>query len=183
MIFIFIFLLFLLFSIIPVLIIWYRNEVNAGQPGVNVDPHIIKSLYKVNRVGRSAKSSLAVAEFEEAYFYPTDPILFEKKYGLPLQNVSKIIGPNHPDSGYLGEATLDVEYIIGVATNVSAWVSFISPSPLFSLFFVFVLFNFLAIRCSLLESKDSTWSRGPARFYPHLMRQKCIQSAGVVVYV
>lgn len=94
------------------------------EPGSNVTPQVIKSLYKIgNRVGGSKLSSQAVAEFEQAYFYPSDILEFEKLYNLPIQPIAKIIGPNDPENGYLGEATLDTEYIIGVGTNIPSWVT------------------------------------------------------------
>jgi len=96
----------------------------AEEPGSNITPQVIKSLYKIgNRVGGSKLSSQAVAEFEQAYFYPSDILEFEKLYNLPIQPIAKIIGPNDPENGYLGEATLDTEYIIGVGTNIPSWVT------------------------------------------------------------
>jgi subtilase family serine protease len=72
----------------------------ADEPGVSITPGIIKSLYKINNaVGKADNSSQAVAEFEQEYFYPSDIPIFEKKFGLPLQNISRIVGSNHPDTG------------------------------------------------------------------------------------
>jgi hypothetical protein len=65
-------------------------------------PPIIKEKYKIrNRVGLAKNSSQAVAEFEQEYFYPSDIPIFQTRYDLPLQNLTRIVGSNQPDSGML----------------------------------------------------------------------------------
>jgi hypothetical protein len=41
---------------------------------------------------------------------------------LGFQQVPEVRGPNHPDRGYLGEATLDVEFITGVGLRTLLFV-------------------------------------------------------------
>jgi len=96
---------------------------NLGEVGQKIDPLVIKRLYNINVTASGKTSSRqAVAEFEQDYFYPSDFGIFEKKYGLPDQAIEKLIGPNDPINGYLGEAILDIEYIMGVGTLTPTWV-------------------------------------------------------------
>ncbi|KAL6075503.1 polynucleotide 3'-phosphatase [Balamuthia mandrillaris] len=118
-----------------------ERDVKDDQPGVDVTPHLIKKLYNITSSSENNKqetmltsnynkrealhanvSKQAVAEFQEAYFYPSDIRVFEKHFGLPLQPVARVIGINDPDSGFLGEASLDTQYIIGVGTGIETWV-------------------------------------------------------------
>ena len=46
----------------------------------------------------------------EGYFFNSDTVNFQAKYNCPIENMI-VNGPNHPNTGYLGEASLDVEYI------------------------------------------------------------------------
>jgi tripeptidyl-peptidase-1 len=122
-------------------------------------------MYNINATGISSQSSQAVAEFEQAYFYPSDVPLFEKKFGLPIQPVAKIIGKNDPSSGYLGEASLDVEYIIGVGTQIPTWV------------FSFDLFDLVnwAINVSSTPNAPKvhsiSWGSGESGYDPTEMRR------------
>jgi len=90
--------------------------------------------------GKQKTNGQALAEFEQEWFYQSDLPLFAAKYNLPNISVSTFIGRDNPDHGYLGEATLDVEYIrmllfddfsqenwhsvwsVGVAPLVDTWV-------------------------------------------------------------
>jgi tripeptidyl-peptidase-1 len=95
----------------------------ADEPGISITPAIIKNLYKIgSAVGKADNNSQAVAEFEQEYFYPSDIPIFQKKFDLPLKNISRIVGRNQPNTGYLGEASLDTEYMMAVANNVPTWV-------------------------------------------------------------
>jgi subtilase family serine protease len=69
----------------------------------------------------SPHTSQGLAEFEQEYFYPSDITTFQQKYNLP-QKAAKIIGKNDPNTGYLGEATLDVEYAFAMAPHADTWV-------------------------------------------------------------
>ncbi|KNC52497.1 family S53 protease [Thecamonas trahens ATCC 50062] len=92
-------------------------------PGQDVTPGLIAKIYGITYdVAVPASVAQAVAEFEEAYFYPSDVAVFLKQYGLPAAAPPTIVGKNDPDKGYLGEATLDVEYIVGMGRGVATWV-------------------------------------------------------------
>eukprot|EP01094_Clydonella_sp_ATCC50884_P022674 TRINITY_DN5260_c0_g1_i3.p2 TRINITY_DN5260_c0_g1~~TRINITY_DN5260_c0_g1_i3.p2 ORF type:complete len:562 (+),score=107.91 TRINITY_DN5260_c0_g1_i3:74-1687(+) len=100
-----------------------KEELIAKYPGDDITPPVIKQLYNITATGSyNPNAAQAVAEFEEAYFYPSDLSTFEDKYGLPQQAIEKIVGINAPNTGYLGEASLDVQYIVGVGTNIPTWV-------------------------------------------------------------
>lgn len=72
----------------------------GDEPGISITPGIIKSLYKIgDAAGKASNSSQAVAEFEQEYFYPSDISIFQKKFNLPLQNISRIVGHNQPNTG------------------------------------------------------------------------------------
>ena len=94
--------------------------------GKDVTPDVIYKTYNLNMTtgldDDTILASQTAAEFEEAYFYEEDVRLFEHQYNLPEQNVTKIIGKNTPDEGYLGEASLDVQYLIAAAPGVPTWV-------------------------------------------------------------
>lgn len=82
-------------------------------PGDDITPPVIWKQYGIPTPSAAAvtkSSSQSVAEFEKAYFFPSDAKAFQQQYGLPT--IAPVVhGPNHPNSGYLGEASLDVEYI------------------------------------------------------------------------
>jgi hypothetical protein len=72
----------------------------ADEPGISITPAIIKNLYKIgSAVGKADNNSQAVAEFEQEYFYPSDIPIFQKKFDLPLKNISRIVGRNQPNTG------------------------------------------------------------------------------------
>eukprot|EP00039_Didymoeca_costata_P021780 m.2956 g.2956 ORF g.2956 m.2956 type:complete len:719 (+) comp2634_c0_seq1:39-2195(+) len=105
----------------------YSKRKSDGFPGEDITPPVIWSLYKsptpsISRSYSSANVSQAVGEFEEAYFYLSDTLSFQRQYHLPTE-VPNIHGPNHPNTGDLGEASLDVEYITGVGfgVNTAVW--------------------------------------------------------------
>eukprot|EP00294_Goniomonas_avonlea_P002881 CAMPEP_0114559444 /NCGR_PEP_ID=MMETSP0114-20121206/10925_1 /TAXON_ID=31324 /ORGANISM="Goniomonas sp, Strain m" /LENGTH=531 /DNA_ID=CAMNT_0001744915 /DNA_START=18 /DNA_END=1613 /DNA_ORIENTATION=- len=92
----------------------------AADPGENVTPPLIQKLYSITAQGKDPSNGVAVAEFEEAYFYPSDLATFLQTYHLPSVNAT-IVGPNKPMEGYLGECSLDVEYVTATAPNVKVW--------------------------------------------------------------
>jgi tripeptidyl-peptidase-1 len=64
----------------------------------------------------------AVAEFQAQYYSPSDLQQFWKSYVpfAPYQAVAKVIGQNDPTSPGI-EASLDIEYIMGVAPNITTY--------------------------------------------------------------
>jgi tripeptidyl-peptidase-1 len=88
----------------------------------DITPVIIRSRYNVSStlVVTNANNSHAVAEFQGQYYSPSDLALFFKNY-VPFasaQTIANVIGPNvGADPGI--EASLDVQYLMGVAPNAT----------------------------------------------------------------
>jgi tripeptidyl-peptidase-1 len=87
---------------------------------LSVTPHSIKDRYNITGVGKSSKNLQAVSQFLEQYYSPSDLQKFFQDFSLPDAKVQKVIGPNDPNHPG-DEASLDIEYIMGVATNVPTW--------------------------------------------------------------
>lgn len=104
---------FSLLDSLPPVAARHFSHKRTGDPGISVTPEVIAASIGLpgTQSFTDLETSQAVAEFEQGYFYPSDLIAFEKKYSLPVGNLTKIVGKNDPTSGYLGEATLDVEFI------------------------------------------------------------------------
>ena len=96
-----------------------QQPLTDGFPGINVVPSLLYNTYNIDNapVAADTLATQAVAEFEDAFFYPHDITVFQKQYNLKQQEIS-IHGPNNPDKGYLGEATLDTEFITAVGSGV-----------------------------------------------------------------
>eukprot|EP01103_Thecamoeba_quadrilineata_P007454 TRINITY_DN17330_c0_g1_i1.p1 TRINITY_DN17330_c0_g1~~TRINITY_DN17330_c0_g1_i1.p1 ORF type:complete len:564 (-),score=96.23 TRINITY_DN17330_c0_g1_i1:40-1731(-) len=96
----------------------------AGPGGKDITPVIIRTRYNVSDdlVVTNANNSHAVAEFQGEYYSPSDLATFFADYVpfAPAQTVAKVIGTNvEKDPGL--EASLDVQYIMGVAPNATTW--------------------------------------------------------------
>jgi len=92
--------------------------------GKNIIPTVIRARYNVSAdtVVTNKQNSHAVAEFQGQYYSPDDLSLFWKNYVTfaPEQTIAQVIGYNNPrDPGI--EASLDVEYLMGVAPGATAW--------------------------------------------------------------
>jgi len=88
-----------------------------------IDPVVIRTRYNVsNVICTNPNSSHAVAEFEAEYFSPTDLQTFWNKFVpfAPYRPVDQIVGTNSPLLPG-PEATLDIQYIMGVAPNATTW--------------------------------------------------------------
>eukprot|EP01028_Stygiella_incarcerata_P000370 TRINITY_DN1040_c0_g2_i1.p1 TRINITY_DN1040_c0_g2~~TRINITY_DN1040_c0_g2_i1.p1 ORF type:complete len:598 (+),score=145.93 TRINITY_DN1040_c0_g2_i1:96-1796(+) len=88
-----------------------------------VTPTIIRKRYNVpDDSGPVVSENLqAVVSFLGQYFSPKDLSQFYETYGAKGEGIEKIIGPN--DATVPGmEASLDVQYLTGVANNVRTWV-------------------------------------------------------------
>ena len=67
-------------------------------PGQAVTPPVLHKVYNVpTQFASATQGNQAVAEFEQAYFYPSDLTLFQANFSLPKQPLAKIIGKNKPD--------------------------------------------------------------------------------------
>lgn len=87
--------------------------------GKFVTPRTLTQRYQVpeGTSGSNPMNSRAVAEFLDQYYSPDDLNGFFDVMGIPRQPVN-VIGPNDPTNPG-GEASLDIQYIMGVAPNVS----------------------------------------------------------------
>eukprot|EP01006_Ploeotia_vitrea_P012939 TRINITY_DN34077_c0_g1_i1.p1 TRINITY_DN34077_c0_g1~~TRINITY_DN34077_c0_g1_i1.p1 ORF type:complete len:802 (+),score=467.08 TRINITY_DN34077_c0_g1_i1:338-2407(+) len=95
-----------------------------------VTPHFLRTLYGVPRsldAGRTTTASTtknrqAVAEFLNQYYSPTDLAVFLEQMGLDKDEAMgvQLVGPNDPKNPG-GEATLDIETILGVASGIETW--------------------------------------------------------------
>jgi tripeptidyl-peptidase-1 len=96
--------------------------------GDNVTPPVLEKQYGFpvsSSLTKGAHAGIAVAEFEQAYFYPSDLKTFQHTYKLP-STAAHIVGPNDPYDGYLGECTLDVEYGTAAAPGFPVWMNSVS---------------------------------------------------------
>eukprot|EP00771_Trimastix_marina_P004212 gnl/Trimastix_PCT/959.p2 GENE.gnl/Trimastix_PCT/959~~gnl/Trimastix_PCT/959.p2 ORF type:complete len:569 (-),score=176.49 gnl/Trimastix_PCT/959:702-2207(-) len=89
-------------------------------PGATT-PKVIRARYNVDAAGEEPRNLQAVASFLEQYIDPEDLRQFQADHGCPVQPVERWIGPNDPTQPG-GEASLDIEYIMGVAPGVRTWV-------------------------------------------------------------
>jgi tripeptidyl-peptidase-1 len=71
------------------------------------------------------------------YFSPSDLNNFFNYFGLPSSNVSKIVGINNSTNAGL-EASLDVQYIMGVGLNVPTWFWSFNQNTTFDDLFFFL---------------------------------------------
>jgi len=90
---------------------------------IPVNPVDLRQRYNVSSstAGTNPNNRMAVAEFQAQYYAPTDLDTFFSRY-MPGYNskVAKVVGSNnaaHPGV----EASLDIEYLMGVAPNVPTW--------------------------------------------------------------
>ena len=115
-----------------------------------VTPALINMYYNVSRNTGSMRVSQAVVETDFQAYSPTDLSYFQKQLGIPLQPVTKTIGGfafNNACNNKLydcSKANLDVQYIMGIAQNVSTtyhysaiysedwmldWITSVADSP------------------------------------------------------
>jgi len=92
--------------------------------GTEINPTVIRKRYNIssNLIVTHPKNSHAVAEFENQFYSPTDLSLFWQNE-VPFASfrpVDSVVGVNQP--GEPGEeASLDIQYIMGVAPNATTW--------------------------------------------------------------
>lgn len=87
-----------------------------------ISPAEIKKYFNMpaNIAGTASSNLQAVAEFLEQYYAPSDLTTFQQNFKLPKQAVTKVDGPNVASNPGI-EASLDIEYIMGVAPGVPTW--------------------------------------------------------------
>eukprot|EP00163_Fabomonas_tropica_P026549 TRINITY_DN491_c0_g1_i1.p1 TRINITY_DN491_c0_g1~~TRINITY_DN491_c0_g1_i1.p1 ORF type:complete len:581 (-),score=204.13 TRINITY_DN491_c0_g1_i1:196-1938(-) len=86
-----------------------------------ITPGVLKERYNITGKGDASSTvHAAVAEFQGQFYSPQDLSSFFSECSLPANPVAKVVGPNQPS--FPGtESTLDIEYIMGVATDVPTW--------------------------------------------------------------
>jgi tripeptidyl-peptidase-1 len=91
---------------------------------LDITPSIIRARYNISStlVGTNAMNMHAVAEFQAQYYSPTDLKAFWDAYVpfAPFMPVAQVVGQNDPSKPGI-EASLDIEYIMGVAPNITTW--------------------------------------------------------------
>ena len=99
-----------------------KTKIQADKAAQMVGPNDLRARYNVTAIGGNPKNSQAVAEFQFQYMSPNDlSQFFQTYYGSKYNDkVTKFVGNNNADAPGV-EATLDIEYIMGVAPNVSTW--------------------------------------------------------------
>lgn len=103
----------------------------SGEPGDMMTPNIIAKQYGMQSPQAKNGASVALAEFEDSAFFPSDIQLFLANYSLPTDNISQIVGFDDTYDGYLAETSLDVQYAMGLAgPGVDAWVWLLGPFDL-----------------------------------------------------
>ena len=74
-------------------------------------------------VRHSAGNLQAVASFLGQYYSPEDFATFEARFGLPDVPIARTFGANNPGQRPRVEASLDVQYLLGVGNcSVETWV-------------------------------------------------------------
>jgi len=89
---------------------------------VSIAPQSVQVIYKTGSARVAGNSSAGVIEFEDQYFSPTDLANFATQFGvsIPPLTANHIIGYNQPSNPQI-EATLDIQYILGVAIGAKGW--------------------------------------------------------------
>jgi len=89
-----------------------------------VDPDFLHALYQVPEIDDNVPGNLqAVVSFIQQFYKPSDLDEFQNLFAKANKGrkILKQIGKNDPTNPGL-EATLDVQYLTGVATKVDTWV-------------------------------------------------------------
>jgi len=102
-----------------------KKVANNSSPDVLVSivPQSIQTIYKTTGAKvKTSGASIGVAEFEQQYFAPSDLAAFASDFAVPITPVAatRIIGFNDPTNPQL-EATLDIQYVLGVALGAQGW--------------------------------------------------------------
>jgi len=102
--------------------IYTSSSVTADAP---ITPPTLRARYNVtaNILGTNGNSSYAVAEFQGQYYSPSDLQQFFKSsvpYAPNDYKVDHVEGGNEGDDPGV-EANLDIQFIMGVAPNITSW--------------------------------------------------------------
>eukprot|EP01104_Vermistella_antarctica_P020740 TRINITY_DN900_c0_g1_i1.p1 TRINITY_DN900_c0_g1~~TRINITY_DN900_c0_g1_i1.p1 ORF type:complete len:577 (+),score=180.90 TRINITY_DN900_c0_g1_i1:23-1732(+) len=110
------------------------KKVAASATSYDITPNVLRARYNVTdgNTGAAPGNIQGVAEFQGQYYSPADLCTFFSDYNVTGNcSIARVIGPNK--GGREGaEAALDVQYIMGVASDVPTW------------FYSYASFNFFA---------------------------------------
>ena len=89
---------------------------------VSIAPQTVQTIYKTGSAQVMKNSSVGVIEFEDQYYSPTDLSNFAQQFGvrIPPLTANHIVGSNDPTNPQI-EATLDIQYVLGVGHNAQGW--------------------------------------------------------------
>eukprot|EP01127_Copromyxa_protea_P003473 TRINITY_DN1328_c0_g2_i3.p1 TRINITY_DN1328_c0_g2~~TRINITY_DN1328_c0_g2_i3.p1 ORF type:complete len:593 (-),score=167.96 TRINITY_DN1328_c0_g2_i3:35-1813(-) len=99
-----------------------KKSVSKPETLVAIAPPSIEVIYKTHNAKITGNSSAGVIEFEDQYYSPSELATFAKQFGvdIPALTANHIIGTND-GSNPQTEATLDIQYILGVAIGSKGW--------------------------------------------------------------
>eukprot|EP00128_Syssomonas_multiformis_P004178 Colp12_sorted_trinity150504_noHs@17101 len=94
----------------------------ANFPAPEATPQFLREIYSIpeKAIGGNPKNSQAVTEFLEQYYDPADLNAYFDRFNITRVEVAKVTGENNVKLPG-GEATLDIEVILGVAPKVPTW--------------------------------------------------------------
>jgi len=101
------------------------KKMNVSHPEifVSIVPQSLQQIYKIGnaKVTRTG-ASVGVIEFDQQYYAPSDLASFSQQFGvvIPPLASSRVVGFNDPTNPQI-EATLDIQYALGVGVGASGW--------------------------------------------------------------
>jgi tripeptidyl-peptidase-1 len=90
-------------------------------PGQPITPATILQLYNASSLPAYSANLQTVVSFLGQYFDPADLKAFQANNNLPTNPIEQIIGPNDPTNPGV-EASLDVDFLVGIPGNIRTWV-------------------------------------------------------------
>lgn len=97
-------------------------KVPSMTPAPYVTPHSLKAFYQLDQsiTNTQSNNSQSVSEFLGQYYSAKDLSSFFSLMGMKDYPVAKVLGPND-QSNPGGEASLDIQVILGISNNVTTW--------------------------------------------------------------
>jgi tripeptidyl-peptidase-1 len=101
------------------------NRHSLGSSPTEVTPQTIRKLYRIPTPTSASKDGIvqAVVSFLGQYWAPSDLSMFQQWARLFSNPIIKLVGYNNPAPIAAGvEASLDVDYLVGIPEYVPTWV-------------------------------------------------------------
>eukprot|EP01119_Soliformovum_irregulare_P004530 TRINITY_DN15565_c0_g1_i1.p1 TRINITY_DN15565_c0_g1~~TRINITY_DN15565_c0_g1_i1.p1 ORF type:complete len:568 (-),score=185.62 TRINITY_DN15565_c0_g1_i1:11-1585(-) len=99
-----------------------RQKEIASPTLILTTPGVIRSAYSITmQPAPNTRNVQAIASFLQQYIKESDLTTFQQTFGLQTQAVSKIVGPNNSSQPGV-EASLDIQYLMGIAAGIPTWV-------------------------------------------------------------